>query len=523
MRLDIVILFSTIVHASGLIRLNSRGLNRLLTLASLPGKKLEKEVRRVFFEGQKKMLSNDIANKEFLELRELFSLRLVFSRVERGRLSVDVAIIAMLMTDGDRQMRYADAFEWDPEAKYWDDLLKILIEEMGTNRIYASMQRATVASIVELACQSHPNAASIIVDQCMDSQHWDIPGRWERVFGIMLNIKAIKQEIVESDKYDKELLGVVRRAKFADLLCEHILGYGFVAERNREFRELQITNEIRADELYMSLLHSIEGRRYGGNFSTRAKKIGESLERVISDLIAEGYWLCLEGSEFDECILELPEGHDVFRKICERYPSEMKGIDRSGLSIEVLRAMTLDRKLDELVKNLIKRFFRCANTSGLVELRDIWPMIEELFQELLKSGELKEDIKRGLKKAIKKCEYTSHLFTYFWDDLNVSGMSEELSRSGEFDEDVRFVLKAAIKNAKVDLLERSLRDLPNAKIILKELLCTVPRARELTRELLSTRRFNEVTRGCSKRPAEESSTCSLGSAGDSPKRARTSE
>ena len=54
----------------------------------------------------------------------------------------------------------------------------------------------------------------------------------------MLNIKIVRQEILDSDKYDKELLEVVKKAELADLFCEYILKPDRVAERNREFMEL---------------------------------------------------------------------------------------------------------------------------------------------------------------------------------------------------------------------------------------------------------------------------------------------
>ena len=513
MRLElagILILFSMAVDASGLMRLGYEDLTRLLTLASLPGEELEKEVKRMFFEGQRKMFSG-----EFLRLRELFSLRQMLSRAGREELPGDIIIIAMLVTDGDVQAKYVDAFEWNLEGKYGEELLKILIGEMETNIIYASMQRAMVASVIEL---TYHNAGSIIAYHCMGSQYWEIPGRWERVFEIMLNIEAIEQEILHSDKYDKELLGVVKKPEFADLFCEYIVKYGFVERRNREFMELQITNEILTDDLYMDVLDCAERGDYM-TFLRWMKESNDSPERVLSDLIAEGYWLCLEDSEFDEFIRRLPEGYDVFRKLCERYPLEMKGIDRCGLSIEVLRAMTLDRKLDELAKSLIKRLVRCANITGLGSLLDAGSITEGLFLELLESGELKGDIKRGFKRAIKSYKDLQYTFTYFWDELGVRDMSDELSRSGEFDEDVKVALSMAIKNKNGFFLGWFLRDLPNAKTLLEALLCTVPRANEL----LGIKRFYERTNECSKRPAEEYPTCSLGSVGNSTKRTRTSE
>ena len=220
----------------------------------------------------------------------------------------------------------------------------------------------------------------------------------------------------------------------------------------------------------------------------------------------------------DGFILKLPEGHDVFRKMCERY-SEMKGVDRDGLSIERLKAMVRERKLDGLVKNLIKMLIRYANVFFLRDLRSAELRVEELLRELLGSGEMNEDIKQGLKRAIKVCIRMPYPFKYIWNDLGVREMSEELSRSGELDDDVKFVLKVAIKSANPHLLKPLLRDLPNARSLLKELLCTMPRARELARKLLSAKEFNETTEGCSKRPAEECSTHSLRST----KRARTSE
>ena len=169
-------------------------------------------------------------------------LRRMLERAEQEELPGDVIIVAMLVTDGRFQTKYVDSFEWSLEAVYWNDLLKALLEEMETNGIYACMQRATVASIVALASQSHHNAGSIIAGQCVGSQYWDIPGRWRRVFGIMLNVKSIRQNILGWNTYDKELLGVMKEAEFADLFCEHILKFDPVTERNREFMRLRITN-----------------------------------------------------------------------------------------------------------------------------------------------------------------------------------------------------------------------------------------------------------------------------------------
>ena len=495
-------ILSTAVHASGLMSLGPGDLTRLLTLGSLPEKKLEKEVRRIFFEGRRKMLSKEIVNKEFLKLRELFSLRRVLNRVGEGRLPGDVAIIAMLVTDGGVQMKYADAFEWSLAARCGEELLKVLMEEMGTNSIYASIQSATVASVVEL---DYHNAGGVIAGQCIDSRYWDTPGRWRRVFETMLNTRAIREGILYEDAYDKELLGVLRRAELADLFCEYILKYdehdGVVA-RNTGFMELRITNEILNDRLYSSVLFEIVVR-YPETFSNLEKKSGGSPERVLSDLIAEGYWLCLKGSKLDELILRLPEGHDVFRKICERYSSEMRGIDRRGLSIEGLKAMAKEGNLDELVKDLIGRLVRCANKTDLESLRNTEPRIEELFRKLLESGELKEDMRRGFKKAIKYCCHASYVFTYFRKNLGIHKMSRELSKSGEFDEEIKGVFGAAIKKADAGLLKWSLRNMPSAKRLLKKLLRTVPKARELARKLLSTKEFDEMTRECKKRPTEK--------------------
>ena len=199
----IVALPGTVVHTSGLMSLGPGDLTRLLILASLPEKELEKEVRKMFFRGLRKMLSKEIMNREFLELRELFSLRRMLNRTEQEELPGDITIIAMLVTDGDVRMKYVDSFEWDLGGKYKyiyeEELVKILIEEMETNRIYASMQRATVASVVELP---YYNAGIIIAGQGMGSQYWNIPGRWRQVFEIMLSTKAIREIILDWGTYD---------------------------------------------------------------------------------------------------------------------------------------------------------------------------------------------------------------------------------------------------------------------------------------------------------------------------------
>ena len=484
MRLDVV-LFSIVVGAS--MRLSLEDQNCLLALGSLSGEELEKEVKIMFFEGQEKMSSNEVS--EFLELRELFSRRQMLNRAEQESLPGDVVIIAMLVTDGDVQMKYADSFEWDLEAEYGEELLKILMGEMKTNMIYASMQKATTASVIELA---YNKAGSIIAYHCMGSRHWNIPGRWRRVFEIMLSIRAIKQEILYGDKYDKELQGVIKKAGFADLLCEYILESDDVANRNAEFMELRITSEILADNLYSSILCGIE---MGSSraFLSLAKKRGGSPERVLSDFIAEGYWLCSEGSRVDRLVRRLPRGHGVFRKICEKYPEEMRDTNRERLSIERLETMAINGELNKLVKNLVKRLVRCANVSGLKNLQNREPRARILFQELLRNRELNEDMKRGFKNVIRSRE-DAYAFMYFWNDLGVRAMSGELSRSGEFDEEVKRALNVAIKDANAEDLKWSLRNLPNAKSILKALLRTVPRARECARGLLSTEEFDEMTK-----------------------------
>ena len=511
MRLNIVILFSMTVHASGLMRLCSENLTRLLALASLPGEELEKEVKRVFFEGQRKMLSNSIGNREFLELRELFSLRQILDRAEEEELPGDVTIIAMLVTDGDAQIKYADSFEWDLVAKHDDEFLKILMREVKTNGIYVSIQRATVASVVDLSCQLHPNAGGIIAHQCMGSQYWDIPGRWRRAFERMLNIEAVKQKIMYMSAYDEELLEIIKRPEFADLLCKYVVHYDFIAQRKAKFMKLLIADEILTHWLYIFTLGCVEGG-HQKTFLDIVKKMEESPERILSDLVAEGYWLYSEGCELDEFIRTLPEGHDVFRKLCERYPSEMKGIDRSRLSIEVLKTMMRKGRLDEMVKNLVKRSFRCADVCNLINLRNIEPRARWLFLELFKSGELDEDIKRGLKTSIKDCKGSPYHFIYLWYDFGVHRISKRLFRSGEFDEEVKRLLSMAIKSAKADILEWSRRDLPNSRSLLKALLCTVPKARELAKKLLSAEEFDEITWECNKRSNEGCSVHDLRSA-----------
>ena len=507
MRLNIVMLLSIVVSAS--MSLRPGDLTRLQALGSLPGKELEKEVKRMFFEGQRKMLGN----KEFLELRELFSLRKMLNRAEQESLPGDVIVIAMLVTDGDVQTKYADSFEWDLEAEYGEELVKILIGEVGTNRIYASMQRATASSVVKLA---YNNAGSIVAYHCMDNQCWNIPGRWRQAFAIMLDVilQTTGWRILDGGKYDKELLEVVKKAEFADLFCEHVLQYNDydrVAARNRGFMELRITNEILAIKLHRDVLDCAEREDHEA-FLSLVKKMGESPERILSDLIAEGYWLCSKGSKLDGFIRQLPEGHDVFRKMCERYPLEMKDVDRYGLSVEGLKTMIIEGKLDELVKNLIKRLVRCASTTGMWSLQCAGPRAKGLLWKLFKSGELNEDIKRGFKRVIKSCEYRKYVSAYFWGDSRVRTVLKKLYRSGEFDEEVKEMLGVAFKYGDASLLEYMLKNLPNAKGLLKALLCTVPRAKKVARGLLSTRKFNEMTRGCQKRHAETHSTYNLRSA-----------
>ena len=278
MRLNIVILFSTVVYASGLMRLDSEDLNRLLTLASLPGKKLEKEVRRIFFEGWRKIFSKEISNKEFLRLRELFSLERVLNRVEKEGLPIDIVIIAMLVTDGKLQTKYVDYFEWNHKARYGIRLIRVLIEEMETNRIYTSMQRATVASMAEI-CHLHPNASSIIAGQCMGSQYWGIPGRWRRTFEIMLNIRAIWQRMACWKTYDKKLLKLIKKSEFADLFCNYMLEYREyyrVAERNAGFMELLITSETLTDELHVFILNKARVGEYESFLNLVVERSGES-------------------------------------------------------------------------------------------------------------------------------------------------------------------------------------------------------------------------------------------------------
>ena len=286
--------------------------------------------------------------------------------------------------------------------------------------------------------------------------------------------------------------------------------HDFIAERNAKFMRLLIADEIQAHWLYVFTLNCVKVGRHQ-TFLNIAEKMEESPEQILSDLIAEGYWLCSGGSRVDEFIRTLPGMHDVFRKICERYPSEMKDVDRSGLSIERLKAMMIEGKLNEPVKNLVKRLLRCASAYGVQRLRSIEPKIEGLFWELFHSGELYEDMKRGFKRSTRIYEdaYFPH---YFRNQLSVLKMSWELSRSRELDEEVKRALSMAIRGTKEAALGWLLLDMPNARSLLKELLCTVPKARELTRELLSAKEFDEMIGRCRKRPAKRCITYNLRSA-----------
>ena len=182
----------------------------------------------------------------------------------------------------------------------------------------------------------------------------------------------------------------------------------------------------------------------------------------------------------------------------------MKDIDRRGLSIGVLRTMMREGKLNGLVKNMIKRLFGCANIYEIQRLRSAEPGIEKLFLELFESGELYEDMKRGFKRMNRIYE-DAYFLHYFRRQFGVQKISEELSRSKELDEEVKRALSMAIKSAKAVVLRWLLLYMPNARNLLKELLCTVPKARESARKMLCAEEFDEIAGECNKRPGERCS------------------
>jgi hypothetical protein len=404
------------------------------------------------------MLMSKFEGGQFTELGNRFTGQELFKQMENNELKSDFLIIAMLVTDGIWHDHYRRLFRWYG-GKHSKTMLRRLMEEMGTGKIYLNIKRGIVGEMAQSTMPDEDLDRKINVVNALTKRYILDHSRWESVLKLMLCMGKVRDGIGKG-AYSEELKGILGKEGLADVFYECVL------RKPRILYEMANTDE-------------------------------DTTRQIVRALVSGGYWLYHKGLlkfiKENPRMVGLFPGHNVLEELLRAhmregcaYRDDLSDYELAELVNDEFLKMAVGRLLNhghwhylkELLDNLlgtrtenirgsqwfvevlnrrIKEVIECGDINKLVALLDEVPEAKELlenreFDVALKNG-MEKLIENGSGDILKKL-------------LSMVPRAEGLLNSAEFDDALKKGMEELLGKGCVDRLQGLLSMMPRAKELL---------------------------------------------------------
>lgn len=378
----------------------------------------------------RKKLEAALRSASLSERCSMFSRERVFERIMSKELRCALILDAMVATEGEWHRRYVDAFERELmeqmraeeldlvfETKMremdvvWTDLGEEIEKRLFAPKTLMTLMQEMIAGTGKARGRGEegqcPSADAAVRGTERRARGGD--KRWGRVFGMMLSAKVIEKGIEEGE-YDECLWEVMKSDELARRFYKYTLVnpqiIDAVAARNPALVRQIVSNLIAEGYwlIYQNLLAELMEREAAVGSFGGCSMFGRIKLRYLLP------WHLCTGEDVGEMLLELVDivqNKDWLDGLLEKATRTMirySGLDELKVLLDIDKAVCLlktprdKEKMDEAIGERLEMTVGDAKIGDLVALLGMVPGARRVLTGLLKKGVLNDALARLLKK-----------------------------------------------------------------------------------------------------------------------------